>query len=147
MRVAWRKRCLSSTTLPHIRQHLFCIQRVAGVAHPSGRTCISNLCGETVDLRTYGKSTSSNAAGKQSINNRLNGNILELAYGNDSESILRSLLESRLVLPLQQQMKLWQKSLIVCGRGRVNLSFLLPHLQAQLQRRVSFTNALSMETR
>ncbi len=37
--------------------------KVDGVAHPSGRTCI-NLCGETVDLRTYGKSTSSNAAGK-----------------------------------------------------------------------------------
>ena len=37
--------------------------KVAGVAHPSGVTCI-DLCGETVDLRTYGKSTSSNAAGK-----------------------------------------------------------------------------------
>ena len=52
--------------------------KVAGVAHPSGIACI-NLCGDTVDLRTYGKSTSSNAAGKRSINNRLNGNILELA--------------------------------------------------------------------
>jgi hypothetical protein len=57
--------------------------KVAGVAHPSGVACI-NLCGETVDLRTYGKSTSSNAAWKRSINNRLNGNILELAYDNDS---------------------------------------------------------------
>jgi hypothetical protein len=37
--------------------------KVDGVAHPSSRTCI-NLCGETVDLRTYGKSTSSNAARK-----------------------------------------------------------------------------------
>ena len=49
--------------------------KVAGVAHPSGVACI-NLCGETVDLRTYGKLTSSNAAGKRSINNR--------AYDNDS---------------------------------------------------------------
>ena len=57
--------------------------KVAGVAHPSGVACI-NLCGETVDLRTYGKSISSNAAGKRSINTRLNGNILELADGNDS---------------------------------------------------------------
>jgi hypothetical protein len=57
--------------------------KVAGVAHPSGVACI-NLCRETVDLRTYGKSTSSNAAWKRSINNRLNGNILELAYDNDS---------------------------------------------------------------
>ena len=57
--------------------------KVAGVAHPSGVACI-NLCGETVDLRTYGKSISSNAAGKQSINNRLNYNILELADDNDS---------------------------------------------------------------
>jgi hypothetical protein len=57
--------------------------KVAGVAHPSGVACI-NLCGETADLRTYGKSISSNATGKQSINTRLNGNILELADGNDS---------------------------------------------------------------
>jgi hypothetical protein len=49
--------------------------KVAGVAHPSGVACI-DLCGETVDLRTYGKSTSSNAARKRSINNR--------AYENDS---------------------------------------------------------------
>ncbi len=56
----------------------------AGVAHPSGRTCI-NLCGETVDLRTYGKSTSSNAAGKRIINNGLNGNILDLANDDDSD--------------------------------------------------------------
>ena len=51
--------------------------KVAGVAHPSSVACI-NLCGESVDLRTYGKATSSNAAGKQSTNNQLNGNILEL---------------------------------------------------------------------
>jgi hypothetical protein len=57
--------------------------KVAGVAHPSGAACI-NFCGETVDLRTYGKSISSNAAGKRSINNRLNGNMLELVDGNDS---------------------------------------------------------------
>ncbi len=44
--------------------------KVDGVAHPSSRTCI-NLCGDTVDLRTYGKSTSSNASGKRSINNQL----------------------------------------------------------------------------
>ena len=37
-----------------------------------------------VDLRTHGKSTSSIAAGKRSINNWLNDNILKLAYDNDS---------------------------------------------------------------
>ena len=58
--------------------------KVAGVAHPSGRTCI-NLCGETVDLRTYGKSSSSNATGKQIINNGLSGNILDLANNDDSD--------------------------------------------------------------
>ena len=57
---------------------------MAGVAHPSGRTCI-NLCGETVDLRTYGKSTSSNATRKRIINNGLNGNILDLANDDDSD--------------------------------------------------------------
>jgi hypothetical protein len=44
------------------------------VAHPSGKTC-SNLCGETIDLSSYGKSTSSNANGKRITNNHLNGNI------------------------------------------------------------------------
>jgi hypothetical protein len=55
--------------------------KVDGVAHPSGRTCI-NLCGETVDLKTYGKLTSSNAAGKWSINNRLKA--AKDNSGNDS---------------------------------------------------------------
>ncbi len=66
----------------HQAMSILC-SKVAGVAHPSGIACI-NLCRETVDLRTYGKPTSSNAAGKRSINNQLNGNILELAYDNDS---------------------------------------------------------------
>ena len=51
---------------------------------PSGRTWCFNLCGETEDLRTCSKATSSNAAGKQTINIGLNGNILELAYDDDS---------------------------------------------------------------
>jgi len=58
--------------------------KVAGVAHPSSRTCI-NLCRETVDLRTYGKSTSSNATRKRIINNGLNGNILDLVNDDDSD--------------------------------------------------------------
>jgi hypothetical protein len=85
--------------------------KVAGVTHPSGRTCI-NLCREIVNLRTYGKSTSSNAAGKQSINNRLNGNILAWRPTMILATILRSLLESRLVQPLQQQMKIWHNILM-----------------------------------
>ena len=36
-------------------------------------------------MRTYGKSTSSNAAGKRIINNGLNGNILDLANDDDSD--------------------------------------------------------------
>ena len=52
----------------------FLCDKVRRVAHPSGITCI-NLCGETVDLRMHGKSTSSNAAEKRSINNCLNGNV------------------------------------------------------------------------
>ncbi len=44
------------------------------VAHPSGKTYI-NLCRETDDLCSYGKSTLFNATGKQITNNCLNGNV------------------------------------------------------------------------
>ncbi len=37
-------------------------------------------------MRTYGKSTSSNAAGKRIINNGLNGNILDLVNDDDSDN-------------------------------------------------------------
>ena len=91
--------------------------KVAGVAHPSGVACI-NLCGETVDLRTYGKSTSSNAAWKRSINNRLNGNILELAYDNDSgDNYPQYVGVKTCAAPSVADEALAKKILIVCGSG------------------------------
>ena len=43
------------------------------------------VCEETVDLRTYGKSTSSNATAKRIINDGLNCNIVDLAKNDDSD--------------------------------------------------------------
>ncbi len=48
----------------------------------SGTTCI-NLCGETIDLRTHGKSTSSNATGKLIWNNGLVGKVQSTSVALD----------------------------------------------------------------
>jgi hypothetical protein len=61
----------------------FLHEKVRNVAHLSGRTCI-HLCGETIDLRTFGKSTSSNTAGKHMSNNCLSGNVPSLGVDNHS---------------------------------------------------------------
>jgi hypothetical protein len=63
----------------------FLRKKVRGVAHRSGKTCI-NLCRETVDLHTYGKSAMSNAAGKRISNNRLDGNVEPFAVDIDNSS-------------------------------------------------------------
>jgi hypothetical protein len=60
----------------------FLRNKVRHVAHPSGTTCI-NLCGETIDLRTHGKSTSSNAAGKRIWNNGLLGKVQSTSVALD----------------------------------------------------------------
>ncbi len=60
----------------------FLCNKVRRVAHPSGTTCI-NLCEETIDLRTHGKSTSSNAAGKRIWINGLNGNVQSTSVALD----------------------------------------------------------------
>lgn len=60
----------------------FLRNKVRHVAHPSGTTCI-NLCGETIDLRTHGKSTSSNAAGKRIWNNGLVGKVQSTSVALD----------------------------------------------------------------
>ena len=52
----------------------FLRNKVRRVAHPSGTTWI-NLCGETIDLRKHGKSTSLNATGKRIWNNGLDGKV------------------------------------------------------------------------
>jgi hypothetical protein len=91
--------------------------KVAGVAHPSGVACI-NLCRETVDLRTYGKSTSSIAAGKRSINNWLNDNILKLAYDNNSgDNSPQFVGVKTCAAPSVADEALAKKILIVCGSG------------------------------
>jgi hypothetical protein len=60
----------------------FLRNKVRRVAHPSETTCI-NLCGETIDLRTHGKSTLSNAAGKRIWNNGLDGNVQSTSVALD----------------------------------------------------------------
>ena len=60
----------------------FLHNKVRRVAHSSRTTCI-NLCGETIGLRTHGKSTSLNAAGKQIWNNVLDGNVQSTSVALD----------------------------------------------------------------
>jgi hypothetical protein len=60
----------------------FLHNKVRRVAHPSGTTCI-NLCGETINFCTHGKSTSSNATGKWIWNNGLDGNIQSTSVALD----------------------------------------------------------------
>ncbi len=64
----------------------FLCEKVRGVAHRSGKTCI-NLCGETIDLCTYGKSATLNAAGKCNSNNCLDGNVEPFAVDVDDNSV------------------------------------------------------------
>jgi hypothetical protein len=61
----------------------FLHEKVKSVAFPSSKTCI-NLCGETIDLHSYGKSTLSIAAGKHITNNCLNGNVQSFDVNDSS---------------------------------------------------------------
>ncbi len=60
----------------------FLHEKVRGTTPQSKNTCI-NLCRETDDLRTYGKSTMSNAAGKCITKNNLDSNVEQFAVDVD----------------------------------------------------------------
>jgi hypothetical protein len=64
----------------------FLHEKVKGVVHPSGKTCI-DLCRESIELRTHGKSATLNATGKHIKNNRLNGNFEAFAVDVDNNSV------------------------------------------------------------
>jgi len=110
------------------------------VAHPRGKTCI-NLGGETVDMRTFGKSALSNAAGKCITNNCLTDNVQSTplvlsvddnSSGDESLQVVRVTPALQVIDPavaVGKPLKAIDPALevrwIECKRGQANLLLLV----------------------